>query len=132
MRQAENDRLDLQLSDLLRLNLREQDVTAAEKFRRVLESYQIESEYGRTIEAYNGALTIDGEARDVSFLRIGRVGLYYQTPDTQYSGMWDIEARNWVPVGDDFRGEIRDGLRIARKQTAPNLLNLPVPAPEGS
>ncbi len=30
MQQAETDRLELQLSDLLRLNLREQDVTAAE------------------------------------------------------------------------------------------------------
>lgn len=30
MQKAENDRLELQLSDLLRLNLREQDVTAAE------------------------------------------------------------------------------------------------------
>jgi hypothetical protein len=104
------------------------DVTAAEKFRRVLESYQIESEYGRTIEAYKGTLQIDGVDREVDSLRIGRVGLYYQTVDTQYSGMWDRDAGNWATLGDDYRGQIREGLRIARKQTAPNLLMLPVPA----
>lgn len=115
----------------LREMMERSDVTAAEKFRRVLESYQIENEYGRTIEAYKGTLNIDGVDRDVDFLRIGRVGLYYQTLDSQYSGMWDRDTSNYIPLGDEYRGQIREGLRIARKQTAPNLLNLPVPAAEG-
>lgn len=114
----------------LRTMMERSDVTAAEKFRRVMESYQIENEYGRTIEAYRSLQTIDGAEREVDFLRLGRVGLYYQTTDTRFSGMWDKEARAWVALGDAERAQIRDGLRVARKQTAPDLLTLPVPAPE--
>lgn len=116
----------------LRTMMERSDVTPAEKFRRVLEAYQIESEYGRTIEAYKGAQTVEGTEREVDYLRVGRVGLYYQTLDTQFSGAWDNDARAWVALGNEARGQIRDGLRIARKQTAPDLLTLPVAAPEAA
>ena len=108
------------------------DVTASEKFRRVMEAYQIENDYGRTIEAYQGGQSVAGADREVDYLRIGRVGLYYQTLDTQFSGAWDKNARDWVALGNEYRGQIRDGLRIARKQTAPDLLMLPVNAPEAA
>ena len=108
------------------------DVTVSEKFRRVLEAYQIENDYGRTIEAYRGSLDLDGSSREVDFLRIGRVGLYYQSPDAEVSGMWDQKARKWTPLASEFRNQIRTGLRIARKQVAPDLLSLPIPAPESA
>lgn len=106
------------------------DVSVAEKFRKVLEAYQIENEYGRTIEAYPGTLTIQGNPREVDFLRIGRVSLMYQTEDAQHSGIWDQTNRQWMPLSDKYRTPIREGLRIARKEVAPNLLKLPVPGPE--
>jgi hypothetical protein len=115
----------------LREMMERADVTAAEKFRRVLESYQIENEYGRTIEAYKGSLVVDGIAREVDFLRVGRVGLYYQTLDLQFSGVWHKAAGSWTSLGDEYRTQIRSGLRIARKETAPDLLMLPVAAAEG-
>ncbi len=51
------------------------DVTAAEKFRVVMEAWQIENDYGRTIEAYTDELVIDGNTREVDVLRSGRVAL---------------------------------------------------------
>jgi hypothetical protein len=115
----------------LREMMERADVTAAEKFRRVMESYQVESEYGRTIEAYKGSLDVDGVAREVDFLRVGRVGLFYQSLDLQFSGVWDKTSGAWTALGDEYRNQIRSGLRIARKQTAPNLLMLPVASAEG-
>ena len=113
----------------LREMMERADVTSSEKFRRVLESYQIENEYGRTIEAYKGSLTVDGTDLQVDFLRVGRIGLYYQTLDLQFSGVWDRAAGVWTALGDKYRNQIRSGLRIARKETAPDLLMLPVAAP---
>ncbi|MDH3418946.1 MAG: DUF3450 domain-containing protein [Gammaproteobacteria bacterium] len=124
----EEERTD-RVDNLLAL-LERSDVTAAEKFRVVMEAWQIENEYGRTIEAYTGVLELDGNAREVDFLRIGRVALLYQTPDGQNSGAWDQAARNFVPVGNEFRNSIRQGLRLARNQVGPDLLLLPIAAPE--
>lgn len=115
-------------------NLREMmqraDVTIAEKYRRVLEAYQIENEYGRTIEAYRGSLEREGETRTVDFLRIGRNALLYQTLDGSESGVWDTETGSWKALSDRYRSSIREGLRIARKQIAPDLLVVPLPPPE--
>ena len=114
----------------LQLMLERQDVSVAEKFRRVIEAYQIENEYGRTIENYQGTLEVDGLVREVEFLRVGRVSLIYQTTDGQNQGVWDQEGRQWTELDAGHRNLVRQGLRIARREIAPELLLLPVPAPE--
>ena len=53
----------------------------------------------------------------------------YQTQDGKLSGVWDQEARRWEEA-DAYKNEIKAGLKIANKQTAPDLLLLPVKAPE--
>ena len=106
------------------------DVTNAEKYRRILEAFQIENEYGRTIEAYRGSLDRGGESLPVDFLRVGRVALVYQTLDASELGAWDQAAGQWQPLDRSYRGALRKGLRIARKQAAPDLLRLPVAAAE--
>ncbi len=106
------------------------DVTAAEKFRVVMEAWQIENDYGRTIFAYTGELEIGGTNREVDFLQVGRVSLVYQTPDGVNSGVWDQNNRQWVVLGNEYRNSIRQGLRLARNQIGPDLLLLPIAAPE--
>jgi hypothetical protein len=107
------------------------DVSVAEKFRKVMEAYQIENDYGTTIENYTQSLTIDDATRSFNMLRIGRIGLYFQSDDTKITGRWDNEARNWV-VDDSARNEVRKGLRVARQLIAPELIIVPVPAAEAN
>ena len=76
----------------LRGMMERSDVSSAEKFRRVIEAYQIENDYGRTIEAYKGTVPINGNPQEVDFLRIGRVSLAYQSVGGQYTGAWDTET----------------------------------------
>ena len=105
------------------------DISIGEKFRQVLDAYQIELQYSRTIEAYRGQLNRDGQLRTVDFLRVGRVGLYYLTLDRRECGHWDAVEQTWRPLPSRYALAIRDGLRIADKQAAPALLQLPVAAP---
>jgi len=107
------------------------DVLVAEKFRKVMEAYQIENDYGSSNEDYQQSLTIDGATRSFNMLRIGRIGLYFQSDDTKVTGRWDNDAREWV-IDNSARNEVRKGLRIARDLVAPELINLPVAAPEAS
>jgi hypothetical protein len=105
------------------------DVSVGEKYRRVLEAYQIEMDYSRTIEASRGELPSGDHTRTVDFLRIGRVGLYYLTLDRTEVGFWDPGTGQWEVLPKRYNLPIRNGLRIARKQAAPDLLRLPVTAP---
>jgi hypothetical protein len=104
------------------------DVTAGEKFRRIMEGYLIEVDFGRTIEAYRGEIETDGVPRTVDFLRLGRIGLYYQTLDGAESGRWNKTSGVWEVLDSRARRQIQIGLRIARKQAPPELLTLPVAA----
>jgi hypothetical protein len=115
----------------LKDNMDRADISTAEKYRRIMEAYQVEVEYGRTIEAYSDMLETGGESRSVNYLRIGRVAYIYQTLDGAESGIWDSAARQWQDLPDEYRSSINKGLRIARKQLAPDLLKLPIRAPEG-
>jgi hypothetical protein len=114
----------------LRTLLERSDITVAEKFRRLLEAYEIENDYGRTIESYKGSLDVDGASREVDFLRIGRTALLYQTVDSEIFGMWDKSKAAWVSLPTEYRNQIRNGIRMADKQIAPNLLILPISAAE--
>lgn len=114
----------------LRDAMTKSDVTDAEKYRAIMEAYQIENEFGRTIEAYVDTLTIDTVDREADFLRIGRVALVYMTPDEQFMGAWDQNAQTWVALDRSYQDSIKEGLRMARKQAAPSLILVPVGAPE--
>ena len=105
------------------------DVTVSEKYRQIMDAYQIETTYGRDIEAYTGLLKIDGESRQVDFLRIGRTSLTYQTPDQEETGFWNKQAGQWEKLPNKYQNYVTQGLRVARKQVTPNLLELPIEAP---
>lgn len=102
------------------------DVTTSEKYRRIVESYQVEMEYGRTLEGYEGKL---GD-KVVNYLRVGRVGLMYQTPDKVETGYWDVEKKAFVR-DNSYRDDVHEGLKIAKKQVSPNLIIAPMLAAKG-
>ena len=108
-----------------------QDVTVAEKFRKVTEAYQIENDYGRTIETYKDTLDLDGAILELDFLRIGRIALMYQSVDGKISGVWNQDTQSWDDASSQ-RNQIKLGLSIAKKQVPPDLVILPVDSPEAA
>ena len=114
----------------LRELLHQPDATLADKYRRIMEAYQIETDYGRSLEAYRATLTTEGGERSVDFLRVGRVALLYRSLDGAEAGVWDRRTRSWQLLSATYQPGLKQGFRIARKQTTPELLVLPVQAPE--
>lgn len=114
----------------LQLLVEDSNINNAEKMRRILEAYQIENEFGREVEAYLGELQVAGGVREVSFLKIGRIAWIYQTNDEDaVSGIWNHETRTWDPLGNQHRNSIRQALRMARNQVAPDLVLVPLTPP---
>ena len=116
----------------LEANMTSSEITNSEKYRQIMDAYRIETEYGDTIEAYEGAIDLNGVETTVDFLRVGRIVLAYQTPDQKVTGMWNKQSRTWEVLDNSYRRAVSDGLSLARKQAPPQLLNLPVPAPEAA
>lgn len=114
----------------LKMMMSRADVTLSEKYRRIMEAWQIEVEYGRTIEASQGKVGEKDKEKTVDFLRIGRVALMYQTLDGDETAYWDSEKKQWVE-DNGYRHYVKDGLKVAKKQGPPNLLIAPVQAPKG-
>lgn len=112
-----------QLDDLLK----SANVSVAEKYRRLVEAYQIESDYGRTLEAWRGTLGESAQVRVVNFLRLGRVMLFYQSLDGREQGYWDARKGDWKALPDSYRRTLEQGLSIARQQQTPVMLRLPLP-----
>jgi hypothetical protein len=109
----------------LQLMMGRSDVSTSEKYRRLVEAYQIEVEYGRTIEVYQGKV----DDKTVEFLRAGRVSLMYSTLDGKETGYWDVDTKKWV-VDNDYREAMKAGLKVAKKQAAPDFLKVAIHAPK--
>jgi len=113
---------------LLRDMMTRADVTISEKFRRVLEAYQVEVDYGRNIEAYRG----EQQGVSYDFLRVGRVALYRLSNDGQQAWLWSREQQNWLPLEEGYLRDLRKAFKVARQTAAPELLKLPLPAVNAS
>ncbi|WP_282040696.1 DUF3450 domain-containing protein [Halomonas alimentaria] len=105
------------------------DTATAERLDRLLAAWRSELDYGRELDAWRGILGQGEQRREVDFLRLGRVGLYYLTADGREGAVWRSDAKRWQALDEAARVELRHGLRMARDQRAPELLTLPVSHP---
>lgn len=122
----------LERLDKLRALMSNPDVAVSEKFSQVLRAFQIESEYGRTIEARSMEIELDGQNTTVDVLRIGRIALMYQTADHKKTGWWNTDTDAWEELDNSFTIPIRNGIKIANKQMSQSLIRIPLFLPETS
>ncbi len=109
----------------LRALMGRSDVTVAEKCRRVFEAYQVENEYGRTIESYTAKLDLEGASYDAEFLRVGRLGLLYRTVGSENVGYWDPDSGTWQALPrTPWANMIDKGMKVARQEVAPELIHV--------
>jgi TolA-binding protein len=100
-----------------------QAYTTSELYRKVTEAYGIELDYGSTVESYQDALP---NGKEVDFLRVGRTTLIYQTLNQEVSGWWNSSTGQFEELDKRYNAEIKEAIRIAKKQASPDLTGLPV------
>ena len=105
-------------------------VSPAEGLRQVLETFNVEMEYGRKLDNYKDTIEIEGQQREVNVLRVGRLALVYQSSDESLTGAWDNNTDQWVPLDNSYRNPTRKGLRIANRLATVDMLELPIQNPE--
>ncbi|MCL1049482.1 DUF3450 domain-containing protein [Shewanella abyssi] len=116
----------------LKTILNSAEITLAEKYRLILDAYSIEREYGTTLAVKTGQLQLDGKDVLVDFFNFGRVSLYAMSLDQKSAWMYNGDTKGWDRLEDSNLRELTKGIRIARKQGAPDLFSLPIPAAEAA
>jgi len=110
----------------VRQEMTQPDVTAAEKLRRVLEALQVEAGYGSTVEVYQDLIEVEGQQLHVDILRLGRLSLFWRTPDGKRAGHHDRAARAWVELPGQHRQRIERAMEMASRMRQVELIDLPL------
>ena len=100
--------------------------SVSEKYRKIMEAYQFEMEYGKTIETYTGKQQVGDKQLVVNYLRLGRLGFFYQTLDAKTQGFWNVKTGRWEPLTSGTGKNLAGAIEIAKKLKAPSLITLPL------
>jgi len=108
------------------------DLPLSEKLRRVFEEgLQIETEYGRMVEALEGeTLNIDGVDTQVIIFRLGRVGMYYMTLDEEQTGFYNAVSGQWEALPKSMNREISLAVDFGQRKRSVEIVKLPLGAVE--
>ncbi|EOD79868.1 TonB system biopolymer transport component [Grimontia indica] len=102
------------------------DVADAEKFRRILEAYQIELDYGAKLGIYQETLPLDGVERDVDILHLGRLSLVARSLNGDAFWFYEQSTTKWLPVDKRAYEAIQQAFDVANKKQPPTLMALPL------
>jgi len=112
--------------EVLRRDLARPEVAGAEKLRRLLEALQVETEYGKSVEVNQQEIELAGEPIFVDVLRVGRVSLFWRTPDGEKAGTFDRGTWEWVELPDRHNRPITEGIEMASRLRPVQLTALPL------
>jgi hypothetical protein len=114
-------RLDSLAGELVR-----PDVASGEKLRRLLEALQVEAGYAATVEVYQDRIVVDGQDLHADILRLGRVALFWRTPDGERVGTWDPSVGQWVVLPDREDRPIALAMEMATRRRPVGITSLPL------
>ena len=110
----------------LELELGNPDSSSAEKLRRVLEAYQVEAGYGGTVEVVVSTLNVGGEEVRADVLRLGRLALFWATPDRSRVGLYDPAAGAWTELDSGARRAVLQAMDMAARTRPVEVIGLPL------
>jgi hypothetical protein len=112
--------------DLLRQELAKPDIPGSDKLRRLLETLQIEAAYGGTIEVHQDQIQMGAEELFVDVLRLGRISVFWRTPDGKRMGEFDRATGEWVELPDKYARSVGLALDMAARIRPVELVALPL------
>ena len=133
--------------ETVRRELGDPAASPADKLRRVLEAVLIETRYGGALEVYQDRITLGGQAGEatgeatgdaagdatggdeelsVDVLTVGRLGLFWLTPDMRRGGRWDPAGQAYVELDGDALEAIRRAVEMATRRRPVGVQELPL------
>nr|WP_321362367.1 DUF3450 domain-containing protein [uncultured Hyphomonas sp.] len=101
------------------------DVTPAEQYRLIMEAYQAEMEYGRTISTWQEEIDINGNPTTVDMFLYGRVTLVYLAPNGK-AARYNRSTGSWEALPGKYVSDIQKAIRVAQAKAQQTVLFAPV------
>ncbi|MCE0492509.1 DUF3450 domain-containing protein [Vibrio salinus] len=113
----------------LRSLMTQADVSEAEKYRQILEAYQIEFQYGNKMATYRSEISLKGNhphklLADIFYL--GRAVFVARSIDKSKFWTWDQHQQQWIDGNSKYLEKINQAYELANQKIAPTMLLLPV------
>lgn len=110
----------------LRQAMASPDLAPAEKLRFLLEALLVEAQYGETVEVQPATIVVGGQDLHADILRIGRLTMYWRSPDGSRVGTWDPVAAAWVELPGKYDRIISRSMEMAERMRPTELVSLPL------
>lgn len=110
----------------LQQELAKPEVPSAEKLRRLLEAMLVEAQYGESVEVTQEQITIEGQETFVDMLRIGRLTMFWRTPDGAQIGTWDPVSRSYTLLPKSYSRTLQKAMDMAARIRPVQLISLPL------
>ena len=101
------------------------NVTPAEQYRLIMDAYQAEMEYGRTISTWQEEIVLDGNPTTVDMFLYGRVALVYVTPNGK-AARYNRATGAWEAIKGGYAADINKAIRVATAKAQQEVLFAPV------
>ncbi len=108
------------------------DISVSEKYRKILEAYQIEMGYGNVMESTSGEIDRDGTPVKVDFLRVGRTAYIYLTKDSKGGQYWNKKDKQWVDLPEEYISEVSEAIKMAKGIVPVEMFKIPVEVAEAA
>jgi len=102
------------------------EVTGAEKLRRVLEALQVEANYGNTVDVSQERIKVGNDEVSADVIRIGRVSVYWRSPDGKRVGEFDRGSKQWVELDHKYAETIGDVREMVLRLRSTKVITLPL------
>ncbi|OEF05115.1 DUF3450 domain-containing protein [Vibrio genomosp. F10] len=104
----------------------ESNVSDAEKYRRILEAYQIELDYGTKLGVYRDQISISDTQRiEAELLYLGRISFIARNRSGSEYWSWNRSTNRWQALDTSNNARFDEAYRVANNQSPPSLLSLP-------
>ncbi|WP_417493788.1 DUF3450 domain-containing protein [Maricaulis sp.] len=104
------------------------EISPAERYRVILNAYDIEASYGRSLNSYDEEILEEGIPVNVTVLQIGRIAMIRKYPDGRMT-MRHINGTDWVALPGSYEANVTRAIRIAQEVTTPSVFLAPLPGP---
>ena len=104
-------------------------ISPAERYRVILNAYDIEASYGRSLNAYDEEVLEDGVPVQVEVLQIGRVAIIRKYPDGHMTILHN-GVSEWQDLPNSYEANVTRAIRIAQEVTTPSVFLSPLPGPQ--